>query len=81
MQLCVNRAFFVFADSTVAPTARKITSSGIETTERTSGPENPPTTENEMATTMTYPGNFIRHRGVTRGKVEGKGRKLEGSFK
>ena len=76
----LTRAFFALADSSAAPTARKITSSGIETTERITSPENPPTTEIEMITSVTYSGNFIRHRGVTRWEGEGVGRRLEVTF-
>ena len=59
---------FVFTDSTVALTTRKTTSSGIGTTERITTPENLATTENEIMTTVTYPGNYMRRRGVMKGE-------------
>ena len=63
--------FFVFTDSTVAHTTIKTTFARIETTKsmkRVTSPENLATTENAIMTTVTYPGNFMKHKGVMRGE-------------
>ena len=73
LQFKFNNDTFVFVstDSTAALPTRKTTSFGIEATEGITSPENLATTENLVMTTMTYPGNFIRHRDIT--KREGGG--------
>ena len=64
-----NVLAFVLTDSPVAPATRKATTSfGIETTEEITTPENLATTENEIMTTVTYPGNYIRRRDVMKGE-------------